>query len=445
MDKIKKSKMSSKDKWTLAILVLMSVFLFADQNAINPIVNDLVNEYGVNEAKIGFVGSAFTLIGAIISLIFGYLADRHSRKKLLIFVVLIGEIPCFLTGFRLFTNTYEQLLLLRILTGLGVGGIFPLTYSLIGDYFSAEHRSFVNALIGSAWGIGQVLGQVMAGFLAGPFGWRLPFIIAAAPNFLLVPLFMVIASEPKRGAKEEEISELIEQGMIYNEKMKLKDFKIIFKNKTNVLNFIQGIPGCIPWGLLAFFLIPYYEIAKGFSKEAATVITMVIGLGSILGSILGGWLGDRIYRKSPRMLPIFSGIIILIGVIPSFYLMSMEVSGVKEIAQMIKPLIAGFCMGFMIILPGPNAKAILLNVNPPEQRGSVFAIHNLSDCIGKGLGPALGGLLIGVVGYKYTMYISVLMWIPCGIIYMMMSLTINKDLRRLNEHLKDKRNKMLSF
>ncbi len=242
-----KPRMSTRNIITLAILVLISVFLYADMNAITPVVTNIMAEYGITEGDIGLVGSAFTLIGAAVSIIFGLLADRTSRKWLLAFVVLVGEIPCFLTGIEYFTQTYEQLLLLRILTGLGVGGIFPITFSLIGDYFDAHYRPMAAAFVGAAWGIGEMAGGIMAGFLAGPFGWRLPFIVAAAPNFILVPLFLIIAQEPARGAQEAQVQELMAQGIEYKEKIRLADLKYVLTNKTNILGYLQGIPGSLPW------------------------------------------------------------------------------------------------------------------------------------------------------------------------------------------------------
>ena len=91
-------RMNTRSKITLGILILISVFLYADMNAITPVVTDIMQEYGIDESSIGVVGSAFTIIGALVSIIFGFLADRTSRKWLLAFVVLAGEIPCFLTG-----------------------------------------------------------------------------------------------------------------------------------------------------------------------------------------------------------------------------------------------------------------------------------------------------------------------------------------------------------
>lgn len=442
MSKTDGEKMSGRDKTTLLILILMSVFLYADQNAIYPVVNDIIREYGIDEAGVGTIGSAFTIIGALVSLIFGVLADRTNRKRLLIFVVLVGEIPCFLTGFKLFTQTYEQLLFLRILTGLGVGGIFPITFSLVGDYFRAEHRAFVNALIGAAWAIGQVFGQTMAGFLAGPLGWRFPFILAALPNFILVPLFLFWASEPKRGAKEEGIAELVEQGYEYQEKFKLQDLKYIITNRTNLLGFLQGIPGSIPWGILPFFLIPYYETVKGFSKGAATTLSLIFGIGATLGGIVGGWIGERIYKKSPQMLPIFCGLSILLGIVPTLILLKMNFPVNPEWVDLVKPAIFGLFSGMLITLPAANIKTLLLNVNPPERRGSVFSIFNITDSIGRGLGPIIGGHLIVTSGYLFTVVFSTFMWIPCGVIFLAIYWTLKQDLQKMDLHLQAKKIKM---
>ncbi|ACL69239.1 MFS transporter [Halothermothrix orenii] len=423
----------------------MSVFLFVDQNAMNPIINDLVAEYGVGEDKIGIIGSAFIILGAVVSLIFGYLADKKSRKMLLAFVVLVGEIPCFLTGFEYFTRTYEQLLILRILTGLGIGGIFPLTFSLIGDYFPAGQRGIINAMVTTAWGVGQILGQTLAGFLSGPYGWRLPFIIAAVPNFVLVPLFVLVAREPKRGAQEEELSEVIEQGLEYREKIKFSDLKEIFKNKTNILGFLQGIPGSLPWGLIPFFIVPFYELHKGFSRGMATILSLFLGIGATVGGIFGGWMGDKIYKKSPRMLPVFNAVFILLGVIPGFFLMGLNYGSDPGWNELILPLIFSFCTGVVVSLPAPNIKSILINVNPPEHRGTVFSIHNLTDSLGRGVGPLIGGFLVVSQGYQWTMYFAVFAWIPCGLIYLWMYRTIDNDLDTLRGYLKRKREKIIGM
>jgi MFS family permease len=428
--------MSKRDVLTLGLLVITSVFLFADQNIINPVIEDVVQEYGVDREKIGLLGSAFFVLGALISLLFGFLTDKYSRKVLFAVVVLVGEIPCLLTGFEYFTRTYEQLLVLRVLTGIGVGGIFPLTFSMLGDYFRPEHRPVANAWIGVAWAIGQVLGQTLAGFLVEDYGWRLPFLLIAAPNFVLVPLFLAVAREPKRGQCEDSLKDLIDSGGEYAKRITLADLGHIFTNRTNLLSFLQGIPGCIPWGVLPFFLIDFYRTQKGFPVSIATTLTLVFGIGATLGGLFGGFIGEWLYKRGPKLVPISVGTAILVGTIPWFLLLGLEFPADPGWSSFPLPAIVGFIAGAVVTYPSPNVKAVLMNVNPPERRGSTFAVFNLTDSVGKGIGPFIGGVLITSLGYAEAMAVSVAFWIPTGIVYLLIARTFQRDIDGLDAYLR---------
>jgi hypothetical protein len=72
----------------------------------------------------------------------------------------------------------------------------------------------------------------------------------------------------------------------------------------------------------------------------------------------------------------------------------------------------------------------------------VFGVHNITDSIGRGIGPVIGGMLIRSHGYMYAMLFSVFMWIPCAILYGAMALTINKDIASLKTYLRDKKEKL---
>jgi MFS family permease len=289
-------KMTGRDKITLLLLVLMSVFLFADQRIMAAILGDLSREYGITKATLGFIGSAFTVIGAFTSIFFGFYTDRFNRKKLLIAVVLIGEIPCLLTGISFFTQSLEMFVVLRVLTGIGIGGIYPISFSLLSDYFHEDHRATASAWLGVAWAVGAMAGQAAAGYLTNTWGWRIAFILAAAPNFPIAAIFALYAREPERGRTENALEDLIAQGLAYKQKIALSDFKLIFSNRTNLWTFLQGIPGTIPWGILGFFMIDYYETV-GLTKEFATTVFLALGAGVLVGSVVFAIIGERLYRK----------------------------------------------------------------------------------------------------------------------------------------------------
>jgi MFS family permease len=424
--------MSRRDVTTLVLLIAMSVFLFADQRIMSAILPELSAEYGVGERALGFIGSAFTLLGAFVSIFFGYFTDRISRKKLLIITVFVGEIPCVLTGIPAFTQSLAAFTTLRILTGIGIGGIYPISFSLISDYFREEHRASASAWLGLAWAIGMMGGPAIAGYLTGTYGWRIAFILAAAPNFPLVLIFALYARDPERGRTEEALQELVESGMEYTQRIRLQDFKLIFANKTNIWTFLQGIPGTIPWGVLSYWFIVFLERERGFGKEAATTVFLMMGLGTTLGAVFFAVIGERIYRRNPRLLPLFCGAGVLIGIVPVAAILNYPVYEPGGL-QLSLFNMAAFVGGFFVSVPSANVKMILMNVNRPEHRGSVFAVFNITDNLGQGFGPAIGGMLVSV-SYLFAMDFAVFWWLPCGLLFLMVARYITADrdaLRRL--------------
>jgi MFS family permease len=423
--------MSRRDITTLVLLVAMSVFLFADQRIMSAILPEISAEYGVGERVLGFIGSAFTLLGALISIFFGYFTDRISRKRLLVITVFVGEIPCLLTGIPAFTQTIGAFTALRILTGIGIGGIYPISFSLIADYFREEHRASASAWLGLAWAVGMMGGPALAGYLTGTYGWRIAFILAAAPNFPLVLFFALYARDPERGRTEEALQKLVREGVEYTQKIRISDFKLIFANRTNIWTFLQGIPGTIPWGVLSYWIIVFLERERGFGKEAATTVFLMMGIGATVGAVLFAIIGERIYRRSARLLPIFCGAGVLIGVVPVAILLNYPVNEPTG-TQMLLFNIGALVGGFFVSVPSANVKMILMNVNRPEHRGSVFAVFNITDNLGQGFGPAIGGMLVSV-SYLFAMDFAVFWWLPCGLIFFMVARHIGADRQRLQQ------------
>ncbi|MCD6569673.1 MAG: MFS transporter [Deltaproteobacteria bacterium] len=442
--------MSNTNEWknlyAVILIALITVFLFADQNLMAPNLTQIAHDFGFSDVERdvklgGHIPLAFWVIGGLVTLFIGYLTDLVSRKKLFVAVIFIGEIPCFLTGF---VETYTQLFWLRALTGVAIGGIIPLTYSLIGDYFPARSRAAAVAWLGLALGIGIGGGQMLAGFIGSEYGWRLPFIIVAVPNFVLGLLFLTTIEEPARGRTEESLKKLIEMGDVYTGRINWSEYWNIFKIKTNILVFLQSIPGCIPWGMLFVFLIDFYAQDKGYGVESATLLITIIGAFAILGSFIGALIGGYLYNKKSKYLPMLCGTATLLGVIPMALLINYPgVKGVEN-PSIIGPLIIGIIAGFIVAITSQNMKTILLNVNAPETRGSIFSLFNLTDALGTGLGPFIVSSLIRVFGRPVAFNIANLTWVICGIILLSIAITFPKDEMELSKLLSQRAEKMVS-
>lgn len=436
----KRSSLGAKELYGVILLAVINLFLFADQNLMAPNLTQIAHEFGFNDIQRdvnlgGNISFVFWVLGAVVTLGIGYFTDLMSRKRLFTAVVLIGSVPCFLTGFA---QNYDQLFWLRALTGIGIGGIVPLTYSLIGDYFTHSNRAVASATVGLAQGLGIAIGQLLAGFIGPEFGWRLPFIIVALPNVLLILLFWFTVREPLRGVTEESLKELIESGQAYTGKINWSLYKEIFRIKTNVLAFLQGIPGCVPWGVFFIFLNDFYAQDKGFSVESATLIVMAAGAACILGGFFGGLAGNWLYNRNPRYLPLLCAVTTLAGIIPTALLLNYPSQAGVADPGMAAPLAIAVFSGFLISITGPNMYAAILNVNTPETRGSIFSIFNLVDALGKGFGPVIISSLIVGFGRLTAFNIANLFWVICGLLLLGTVFTFSKDEAALNLILKER-------
>ncbi|TAL34568.1 MAG: MFS transporter [Spirochaetes bacterium] len=443
-----RSSFGRKELFSVILLAVINLFLFADQNLMAPNLTQIAHDLGITDPAQrdtllgGDISFVFWVLGGMVTLLIGYLTDLISRKWLFVITIIIGEIPCVLTGY---VQNYDQLFWLRAATGIGIGGALPLSYSLIGDYFSANHRATASAWIGLAQGLGIAFGQLLAGFVGSlpEYGWRLPFIIVGLPNFLLIAIFALTVTEPLRGSCEESLRDLIEKGMVYTGKINRSLYKDLFKIKTNILLFLQGIPGTVPWGVFFIFLNDFYSQEKGFTIQVATLIVMVVGGAAIFGAFIGGLIGNKLYNKNPRLLPLLCGTTTLLGIIPMFFLLNYPSQIGVENPSIILPVLIGFVTGFTITITGPNVKAMLLNVNAPETRGSIFSLFNLTDDLGKGFGPVIISGLIVAFGRLWAFNIANLFWLVCGVLLLVMIWTFPADEAKLNALMKERAKTMV--
>jgi len=397
---------------------LISFFMFADQNLMGPNLTLIAEDFGMTDVKDQYLGGliplVFWILGGSVALLIGYCTDLMSRKYLFALIVFIGEIPCLLSGFA---DTYTEFFIMRVLTGIGIGGIIPLTYSLLGDLYSANERIKVVTLIGLASGMGIAIGQLAAGMMGDSFGWRIPFILFAVPNFFLGTIFLLTVKEPRRGQMDQNVKNFRISDF--------KDFLSLFKIKTNLLVFLQGIFGTIPWGVFSIFIIDYFVVNKGYLRPTATLVITLVGGMALISSLIGGFVGNKLYKKNPKYLPLFCGMSTILGVVPTAFLINAPMRTNQNETMLI---VYAACTGLLIAMTAPNMKAILMNVNSPFSRGTVFSLYNFADDLGRGFGPfIIGNILIFYLGRNMAFNIANAFWFICGCLILLMFWTFPKE------------------
>jgi len=149
-------------------------------------------------SRYSWIFSAYLLMSTVTVLIYGKLADLFGRKPILfigMFIFLVGSILC---GFAV---SMEQLILFRLIQGLGAGAVMPIATTIVGDIYSTEERAKIQGYLASVWGISAVLGPVIGGGIVYYLSWEYIFWINVPLGLLAMIGIGLFLHEPEREKK----------------------------------------------------------------------------------------------------------------------------------------------------------------------------------------------------------------------------------------------------
>ncbi len=139
----------------------------------------------------------------------------------------------------------------------------------------------------------------------------------------------------------------------YKESLSCHKIYLLLHTPSVVIILLQGIPGCLPWGLIYTFLNDYFSSERGLSVFLATVALTLFGVGSLFGQVFGGILGQYLHNKNRIWQYILMGISTILSVLPLMYLVNTKTPG--DFIFFMMSLFAGF----IVNLNGPNIRAVL--------------------------------------------------------------------------------------
>src|SRR5271170_8464600 len=142
------------------------------------VLGQVQRELDLSAAMSGAMMSATLISAAIGGLGFGWFADRFGRVRALTFSILVYSCATALCGF---TQTAAQLMLCRVLLGLGMGGEWASGATLVAETWPTQHRGKALALVQSSWAVGYALGAAVVAVVMPRFGWRAVFFAGVLP------------------------------------------------------------------------------------------------------------------------------------------------------------------------------------------------------------------------------------------------------------------------
>ncbi|MDF7638491.1 MDR family MFS transporter [Lactobacillus sp. ESL0791] len=189
-------------KKTKVPVVMLAIFMTTFMTAIEgtivstampTIVSDL------NGLKImNWVVSIFLFMTAVSTPLYGKLADSMGRKPVFLFGIALFVIGSSLCGQA---NNMIELILFRVIQGLGSGAIQPVAITIIADLYTLDKRTKMLGLNSSFWGFASVIAPLLGGFIVQNLSWHWVFYINVPIGVIAFLLIIFFLKEPKRNAK----------------------------------------------------------------------------------------------------------------------------------------------------------------------------------------------------------------------------------------------------
>lgn len=366
---------SRANAWAaLAVLTALNFVNYIDRSILFAVQELIKAEFSVSDKDIGFLTSAFFVCYMVAAPLITPLADRFPRKWIMAAGAFIWSAATLLTAI---THNYDELLLRHVIVGIGEATFVVFSPAYLSDLFPERMRGRVLSIFYLAIPVGTAFGYIIGGQLGAAHGWRMPFMICAAPGVLLA-LAVLALHEPKRGASDH-IADNVERGTLLG-LARNKAYWTVCLGMAMMTFAVGGLQVWMPTFLMRMRGVPLSKANVLFGG-----ITVVAGTVSTL---FGGWLGDRLLRRNRAAYQLISAIGMLLS-IPAM-LVALFVPG----SIMYVAIFAG---EFLILLNTAPLNAALVNSVSARIRATAVAVNVFTIHL---LGDAFSPTLIGAISDK---------------------------------------------
>tara|TARA_B100000809_G_scaffold587_1_gene627 strand:+ start:3054 stop:4397 length:1344 start_codon:yes stop_codon:yes gene_type:complete len=373
--------------YVVAVLLTAQAFSFLDRMIMGLLVGPIRESFQISDTQYSLLaGLAFSLFYAIMGLPLARIADRSSRRNLIVVGIAVWS---FMTAVCGLAKGYWSLFVARVGVGIGEATLGPAAYSMIADYFpkSILGRALSVYMIGVTLGSGfaymlggavvgyvEDMGTIMVPVVGEVEGWQLTFFVVGIPGLLVSLLMLTTVREPARtGIVTPEAVPVSEVADYLWQRRRAYGGHIL-----GISIFIMVVYALNLWG-------PTYFIRTfGYTRpEAGWVFGLVmIGSGTV-GLLLAGTLSDLLVSKGIHDAYVKIILFSMVAMIPSAAALAFLESDLLAIVFM---SLAVFFSAFQ----GGLAGGTLQLMTPNRMRGQVMAVYGLSsNLIGLGLGPTV--------------------------------------------------------
>lgn len=356
---------------TLSLCFAVALLEGLDLQSVGVAAPRMAREFGLSVTQMGLAFSAGTfglLPGAMFG---GRLADRIGRKRVLILSACLFGLLSIATAL---VNSFDMLVLVRVLTGIGLGGALPNLIALSSEAVSPKARNTAVSIMYCGIPFGGVIASIIGIVNMGDTEWRHIFYVGGAGPLLLVPLLFAFLPESKafrRASHEGNVQPAAVGNVLFggNRALSTAQIWISYFCTLIVLYFLLN------W-------LPSLMAARGLSRPEIGYVQIAFNVGGGLGALCIGMLMDRL-----RGAVVVSGM--YIGIIASLAALSIA-PGFGALAG------SAFFAGMFVIGGQSVLYALSAAFYPTAMRGTGVGAAVAVGRIGSVVGPLAAGQLLAM-------------------------------------------------
>lgn len=272
------------DRWFILSLLFVNYFtLYMHRYILNYIQPPIRAELGLSEFQLNTViAGAFQFFYAFAALFVGYLSDRHRRRTVLIWSLLLSTLAFMGMGLA---QGFWDLLAMRILLAITQAANVPAIAGIMADCFTQRNRSRAVSVYLLSSPFSVVVAGWAGGWVADEYGWRNAMFAFGTLGIAVVVGLYLCLREPDRIQRDVDRSERMSLAITLRAVLSVPSFLLLAVAYLLASNV---------WQQLNFFLpLHVYEHYQTNLAEAGRLSTLAPQIGTVIGLIVGGWLADR--------------------------------------------------------------------------------------------------------------------------------------------------------
>ena len=295
----------------------------------------LMRAFGMSRTTAGLLNALTLAASALGGLLFGVLADRFGRRRMLSASILVYSVFTFACGL---STSILALAIFRFLLGLGMGGEWNTGATLVAETWPASLRGRALGIVQSSWAVGYALSAAVAGIILAHANWRWVFFVGILPAAMV---FWIQRSVPEPPIWEDSRTNALPGEKRQALRQALRPLVVL--TLANAFGMF-GWWGLFTW-IPAYLVLPISQGGRGFTALSLTGFLVTLNLfGMLPGYLLFGAIADRIGRR-----PVFAGYLAAAAVSVPLFAMARQPAFILLFASIAAFFGTGFFTGSGII------------------------------------------------------------------------------------------------